>query len=146
MPNAMVVATVVNTSMNEAAFRQHVVEQLRSNNGSLLNQLADADGDANVVTAVLSVDKFLAYLIGRFPKAVDAAISSGNLADGAALAEQLERSVVTDGMNEIEFMDYMLNRIEAGEIEPFARLSEEELQAMEDERIGEDFSRYPFLY
>jgi hypothetical protein len=146
MPNAMVVATVVNTSMNEAAFRQHVVEQLRNNNGSLLNQLADADGDANVVTAVLSVDKFLAYLIGRFPKAVDAAISSGNMADGAALAERLESSVATNDMNEIEFMDYMLNRIEAGEIEPFARLSEEELQAMEDERIGEDFSRYPFLY
>jgi hypothetical protein len=146
MPNAMVVATVVNTSMNEAAFRQHVVEQLRNNNGSLLNQLADADGDANVVTAVLSVDKFLAYLIGRFPKAVDAAISSGNRADGAALAERLESSVATNDMNEIEFMDYMLNRIEAGEIEPFALLSEEELQAMEDERIGEDFSRYPFLY
>ena len=67
MSTAMVVATIVNTNMSEAGFRQHVVEQLRVNDRSLLDKLADADGDANVVTAVLNVDEFLAYLIRRFP-------------------------------------------------------------------------------
>ena len=144
MSTAVVVATIVNTNMSEAGFRQHVVEQLRLNERSLRDRLADADGDANVVTAVLNVDEFLAYLIRHFPKAVDAAISTGDMLDRTATAEQIETSVDTAKMSEGEFMDYMLNQLEAGEIEPIVRFSDEEWE--DDGDIGEDFSRYPFFY
>ena len=144
MPTAVVVATIVNTNMSEAGFRQHVVEQLRVNDRSLLDRLADTDGDANVVTTVLNVDEFLAYLIRRFPKAVDAAISSGDMPDNVASAKRFETSVDTGKMSEGEFMDYMLKQLEAGEIEPIVRFSDEEWE--DDGDIGEDISRYPFLY
>jgi hypothetical protein len=144
MSTAVVVATIVNTNMSEAGFRQHVVEQLRVNERSLRDRLADADDDANVVTAVLNVDEFLAYLIRRFPKAVDAAISTGDMLDSAAMAERIETSVDTAKMSEGEFMDYMLKQLEAGEVEPIVRFSDEDWE--DDGDIGEDFSRYPFFY
>src|SRR5687768_16591559 len=134
MANAVVVATIVNTTMSEAGFRQHMVEQLRDNERSLLDKLADADGDANVVTAVLNVDEFLAYLIRSFPKTVDAAFSNAaNATLESAAPELLEASVdspVADAvdavvdtakMSEGEFMDYVLAQLEAGEIPPMVR-------------------------
>ena len=147
MSTAVVVATIVNTNMSEAGFRQHVVEQLRLNERSLRDRLADADGDANVVTAVLNVDEFLAYLIRHFPKAVDAAISTGDMLDSdatAAIESGIDTAIDTGKMSEGEFMDYMLNQLEAGEIEPIVRFSDEEWE--DDGDIGEDFSRYPFFY
>jgi hypothetical protein len=142
MPTSVVVATIVNTNMSEAGFRQHVGDQLRVNDRSLLDKLAAADGDANVVTTVLNVDEFLAYLIRRFPKAVDAAISTGEILDGAAA--QNGAAVDTAKMSEGEFMDSMLKQLEAGEIEPIVRFSDEEWE--DDGDIGEDISRYPFFY
>ena len=148
MPTAVVVATVVNTNMSETAFRHHVDEQLRTNERSLLDTLADADGDADVVTAVLNVDEFLAYLIQRFPNAVDAAMANGDTPERVAQAP--DTSVVTDEMGELEFMEHVLGQLQAGEVEAAAPrgfpLSAEAWQAVEDEAIGEDFSRYPFLY
>jgi hypothetical protein len=144
MPTAVVVASIVNTSMSEAGFRQHMVEQLRVNDRSLLDRLADADGNADVVTTVLNVDEFLAYLIRRFPKAVDAAISNGDMLAGAATAERTETSVDTAKMSEGEFMNYVLKQLESGEIEPTVRFSDEDWQ--DDGDIGEDISRYPFFY
>jgi hypothetical protein len=145
MPTAVVVATIVNTSMSQAGFRQHVVEQLRVNDRNLLAKLADADGDANVVTEVLNVDEFLAYLIRRFPTAVDAAMVSGDMLEDAATVARVEDTRVdTAKMSEGEFMDYMLQQLEAGEIEPLVRFSDQEWE--DDGDIGEDFSRYPFLY
>src|SRR5688500_5943866 len=104
MSTAVVVATIVNTSMSEAGFRQHVVEQLRVNDRSLRDRLADADDNANVVTAVLNIDEFLAYLIRRFPKAVDTAISSEDMLESALTAQRAESSVDTAKMSEGEFM------------------------------------------
>jgi hypothetical protein len=144
MPTSVVVATIVNTNMSEASFRQHMGDQLRVNDRSLLDKLAAADGDANVVTAVLNVDEFLAHLIRRFPKVVDAAISTGEMPESAAAAERLETSVDTAKMSEGEFMDYMLKQLDAGEIEPIVRFSDEDWE--DDGDIGEDISRYPFFY
>jgi hypothetical protein len=152
MPTALVVATIVNTNMSEAGFRQHVVEQLQANERGLLDKLADADGDANVVTTVLNVDELLAYLIRRFPKAVDAAIATQEAPEAAATANGLERSVESAQaaqidpakLSEGEFMDYMLNQLDAGEIEPVVRFSDGDWD--DDEEIGEDFSRHPFFY
>ena len=156
MPTAVVVATIVNTNMSEAGFRQHMVEQLRVNDRSLLDRLADADGEANVVTAVLNVEELLAYLIRRFPKAVDAAISTGEFAGeyaGDVLEDVVEdvtweTQVDTAKMSEGEFMDYMLQQLEAGEIEPMVYFSRAELEENwdDDGDIGEDMARHPFYY
>lgn len=144
MPTAVVVATIVNTNMSAAGFHQHVGEQLRVNDRSLLDRLADADGDANVVTTVLNVDEFLAYLIRRFPKAVDAAISTGEKSTSAVPTELVDGTTVTAKLNEGEFMDYMLQQLETGAIEPLVRFSDEDWE--DDGDIGEDISRYPFYY
>jgi hypothetical protein len=144
MSTAVVVATIVNTNLSEAGFRQHVVDQLRVNDRSLMDRLADADGDAHVVTAVLNVDEFLAYLIQRFPKAVDAAIATDK---GAGT------SVDTSKMSEGEFMDFMLRQLDSGNVEPLARFDDSKWNDRkwddgwdEDGDIGEDISRYPFFY
>jgi hypothetical protein len=47
-------------------------------------------------------------------------------------------------MSEGEFMNYVLNQLETGEIEPVARFSDDDWE--DDGDIGEDFSRHPFLY
>jgi hypothetical protein len=149
MPTAVVVATIVNTNMSEAGFRQHMVEQLRVNDRKLLDRLSDADGDADVVTAVFNVDEFLSYLIRRFPKAVDAAITTGETVESPAATEEVEAARIdTATMSEGEFMDYMLKQLETGEIEPAVHFSADQWDDhWEDEGdIGEDFSRYPFFY
>jgi len=148
MATAMVVATIVNTTMSEAGFRQHMVEQLRVNNRSLLDKLADADDDADVVTAVLNVDEFLTYMIRRFPTTVDTAFSSDSSLESAPATNEIEGGVDLKAMSEGEFMDFMLTQIESGKVEPLVRFSEHEWDdGMDDEGdIGEDISRYPFFY
>jgi hypothetical protein len=152
MPTAVVVATIVNTNMSEAGFRQHVVEQLRDNDRSLQDRLADADRDANVVTAVLNVDEFLAYLIRRFPKAVDAAFATGDVLESATTVveeKEMATGVDTAKMSEGEFMNYMLGQLETGKAEPLVRFSEVDFSNVDwddDGDIGEDISRYPFFY
>ena len=149
MSTAVVVATIVNTNMSEAGFRQHVVEQLRVNERSLRDRLADADGDANVVTAVLNVDEFLAYLIRRFPKAVDAAISTEDMFEQTVAGEPLQAAATdTAKMSEGEFMDYMLQQLDSGKVEPTVRFAEgwQDGGWDDDGDIGEDVSRYPFFY
>jgi hypothetical protein len=152
MATAMVVATIVNTTMSEAGFRQHMVEQLRVNNRSLLDKLADADDDADVVTAVLNVDEFLAYLIRRFPTTVDTAFANDSSLESAPATKEIEGSVDLKAMSEGEFMDFMLTQIESGKVEPLVKFSEHEWDNgidddMDDEGdIGEDISHYPFFY
>jgi len=144
MSTAVVVATIVNTNMSKSGFRQHVVEQLRDNDRSLRDRLADADDDANVVTAVLNIDELLTYLIRRFPKAVDAVISTGEKPDSAATADGIASSVDTAKMSEGEFMNFVFDQLESGEIEPMVHFPADHWD--DDEEIGEDFSRFPFYY
>jgi len=157
MSTAVVVATIVNTNMSEAGFRQHVVEQLRDNERSLRDRLADADGDANVVTAVINVDEFLAYLIRQFPKAVDAAISTSDTLEQPAQQDQAATvdaaqmdagRLDTAKMSEGEFMDFMLQQLDSGTVEPVVRFSENDWESDwdDDGDIGEDFARHPFYY
>jgi hypothetical protein len=56
-------------------------------------------------------------------------------------------------MSEIEFMDSVLETLRksrhqppASSQQPLTRLTEEQLAEIENERPGEDFSYYPFLY
>lgn len=142
MATAVVLATIVNTNMSVADFHRHVVEQLRDNDRSLMDKLADADDDAKVVTAVLNVDEFLAYMVRRFPHAVDTAIVTNDQPEPAAV--ELAQPVDTSKMSEGEFMDYILMQLESGAIEPMVHFPDDYWE--EDEAIGEDISQHPFLY
>jgi hypothetical protein len=49
-------------------------------------------------------------------------------------------------MSEGEWMDYVLQQMRTGEQAPYGQLSDADLEAIEEEHIGEHFCRYPFLY
>ena len=49
-------------------------------------------------------------------------------------------------MTEGELMAYVLHQICTGQWVLTARFTDADLEAFEEERIGEHFSRYPFLY
>lgn len=49
-------------------------------------------------------------------------------------------------MTEAELMAYVLHQICIGQWVLTARFTDADLEAFEEERIGEHFSRYPFLY
>jgi hypothetical protein len=164
MPTEVVVATLVKTRLSEAGFRQLMVEQLQVNDRILRNRLADADGGANVVTAVLNVDDFLNYLMLRFPTAVDAPAAGGETTEGVATAAPMESAVDvpvnaavnpadsstsnsaidTAKMSEGEFMNYMFDQLESGAVEARVHFPADHWD--DDEEIGEDFSRFPFYY
>ncbi|MCB0184473.1 MAG: hypothetical protein KDE31_09415 [Caldilineaceae bacterium] len=49
-------------------------------------------------------------------------------------------------MTEGEFMTYILHQFRTGQRVPVVSFTEEELETMAEEPIGEHFARYPFLY
>lgn len=49
-------------------------------------------------------------------------------------------------MDELAFMAYILEQLVTGQRQSQISFTEEEREAMEEEHIGEDVSRYPFLY
>lgn len=51
-----------------------------------------------------------------------------------------------EALSEGEYMDYVLAQIRLGQRQPYSRLTDADLEAMEEEHIGEEFCRYPFLY
>lgn len=51
-----------------------------------------------------------------------------------------------EAMSEGEFMEYVLEQLRNGQRQPYSTLTDADLEAIEEEHIGEDFSRYPFLY
>jgi len=59
-------------------------------------------------------------------------------------------TVVTNDMDEVDFMNFTLEQLrqENGTtgVNSMGHFSDEALAAMEEEAIGEDFARYPFLY
>lgn len=59
---------------------------------------------------------------------------------------ELSITGTVDAMGELAFMEYILEQLLTGRRQPLIRFTEEEREAIEEERIGEDVSRYPFLY
>jgi hypothetical protein len=43
-------------------------------------------------------------------------------------------------------MDYVLEQLRTGQRQPYSTFTDADLEAIEEEQIGEEFSRYPFLY
>lgn len=147
MTTAVVVATVVETNMSEAAFRNAVLEQIRDNEQNLLATLAGADEEANIVTAILSVEEFMKYMLQRFPRPADTASPAEEHPTASRSAQTpVKTTVLGEGMSEVDFMNHILDQVEAGTRLPTVRFNDDELQALDDEAIGEDFARHPFLY
>lgn len=51
-----------------------------------------------------------------------------------------------DSIDDPGFMDHVLDQLRTGQRQPLVRFTETDLEAMEEERIGEDFTQFPFLY
>ena len=51
-----------------------------------------------------------------------------------------------EAMEEGTYMEYVLEQLRNGQRQPYSTLTDADLEAIEEEHIGEDFSRYPFLY
>jgi hypothetical protein len=74
--------------------------------------------------------------------------------EGYGVGLQLRKvDAAPEEMSEIEYMDYVLETLRtpshqppATSHQPITRLTEEQLAEIENERPGEDFSFYPFLY
>lgn len=49
-------------------------------------------------------------------------------------------------MSELAFLEHVLGQLLTGQRSPVIRLTDEALEAIEDERIGDHFLQYPFLY
>jgi hypothetical protein len=138
MANAVVVATVVQTNMSDAAFRQAVLDQIRDSERDLRATLADRDGEANVVTAILDVDEFMKYMLQRFPRPADTA--------PAPHESKPRTTVLTETMSEVDFMNHILDQAQAGLRQTTVHFDEADYDALDDEIPGEDFARNPFLY
>jgi hypothetical protein len=141
MTTAVVVATVVTTDLSETICKDRLLEQLRRNDSDLRASLTGEDQGASVVTAILNVEEFMEYVqewsqhkANRNGKAFDAGSSAGST------------EVITDGMDELAFMEHTLQQLRNTQTKSFIALSDEDLARMEEEEVGEDISRYPFQY
>jgi len=146
MTTAVVVTSIVTTNLGEARFVDHLLEQIRRNDRDLLNKLNKVDGDARVVTAILNVSEFMSYAQDYLRDCEEAAPTQVAYANGASQLDANKTTVVTADMDELDFMSYTLDHLRQESRPVSAKLTDEALEAMEEEWIGEDFSRQPFLY
>jgi len=153
MTTAVVVTSIVTTNLGEARFVDHILEQIRRNDRDLLNRLNKVDGDARVVTAILNVGEFMTYAQEVLREREGVVTADWDFSEPAQ-AEPTESSdqpvskttVVTAHMNELEFMDYTLGQLRQDNAPSLVTISDQALDEIEEERIGEEFSQSPFLY
>lgn len=169
MTTAVVVTTVVTTNVSENEFKLRALDQIRHNDRSLLDSLQMAGIDARVVTAIMDVEEFMDYVRERDDRnrqnsvPIDAngdgrngAVQNGAVNGNGAQPHPTETAsdpaapykttVVTDEMSEADFMNHTLQQLRNGHQRSLVEASDDALCEMEDEEIGEHFSRYPFQY
>lgn len=146
MSTAMVIATVVTavitTDVDVEEVKTCTLEQIRNNDQGLLERLLDRGVEANVTTAILNIEEFLEYLHLRQRKRIVPTPAQPAIPP----AENAETVVVTENMGELDFMEYTFQQLQNGDQKPTVTFNAEALAAMEDEQIGEEFARQPFLY
>jgi hypothetical protein len=139
MATAVVVATVVTTDLSEASCKDRLLAQIRRNDSDLRAQLSNEDTNANVVTAILNIEEFMEY-------AREWSQRKGKTNGVGVEQEIAETTVVSDGMDEFEFMEHALQQLRQNGTNHFVVLDDAMLAAMEEETPGEDLSRFPFRY
>lgn len=80
--------------------------------------------------------EWYAYLEGHRSGRIAAAILVGPATEPHAPVQ----------MSEIEFLEYTYRHLRTGTVSPTVHLTDAALCAMEDEHIGADFCRRPYLY
>lgn len=148
MSTAMVITTVITSDVDVEKVKTLTLEQIRNNDQGLINNLMDRGVDARITTAILNIDEFLDYIRIRRRKEPSKTLAkpSRTKARVEAVAPQVNTVVVTDNMSELEFMEYTLQQINNGKHATGVKMNQETLAVMEEEPIGESFSRQPFLY
>lgn len=141
MAISVVVATVVQTNMSEAALRTAVLDQVRNHERDLSACLADRGEEANVVTAILNVEEFMKYMLQRLPRPADAAPAPKSEVKPKHLT-----TVEPNAMSELDFMNAILDEMQAGTRQPTVHLTEADYQALEDETPGAHLGQHPYLY
>ena len=64
----------------------------------------------------------------------------------ASMKDQTEFMImIGEDMSEGDFMNYTVDNLRSGRL-TMQRLTDEQMREIEDERIGDDFSQYPFYY
>ncbi|HMN28884.1 MAG TPA: hypothetical protein PKE45_12105 [Caldilineaceae bacterium] len=129
MTTAVVVTTIVSHDSSETSIVDQLFEQICAKDRDLRNALAKLGLDARVTSAIV------------------------NIGDGINQESLIPRQAETPAaqttsaeMDELEFMDYLLEQIQQGGAPRYARLNNDELSAMADEKVGEHLSQNPFLY
>jgi len=146
MTTAVVVTSIVTTNLGEARFVDHLLKQIRRNDKQLLNKLNAVDGDARIVTAILNVGEFMSYAQEYLRNREEAVVTQAKPLNGISKPDAHKTTVVTADMDELEFMAYTLEQLRQGSPPTSVKLGAEALEAIEEEKIGEDFSCQPFVY
>lgn len=139
MTTAVVVTTIVTHNSSEAQFLDHVLEQIRNNDRDLLDTLDRLGLDGRVTSAILNVGDFLHYAHQWLRQRGEEAPATQ--ANGGAPTQ-----VCTENMSEAEFMEFILEELDANQQPAYARLTAADLAAMEEEAVGAHLSQHPFLY
>jgi len=147
MSTAMVIATVITSDVDVEKVKTLTLEQIRNNDQGLINNLLDRGVDACITTAILNIDEFLDYIRIRRRKGSSKTLARSDKTEAVVEAVTNQaNTVVTDNMSELEFMEYTLQQINNGKHKAVVNFNQETLAVMEEEPIGESFSRQPFLY
>ncbi len=137
MSTTMVITTVVTTDveieMDVEKVKQSAFDHVRNHEQTLVKKLTDQGVEAQVTTAIFDVNQLLDYLRLRRQAEREQAATPSVAVDPAS-------------MSEWEFVAYTLQQQATGTEKPTVSLSAEALVAIEEEQIGEELSRYPFLY
>lgn len=145
MSTTMVITTVVTADvemeMDVEKVKQYAFDHVRNREEALIRELTDQGVDAQVKTALLDVNQLLDMIRQR-----QATERRQKQAKPVSTATAATAAVDTDAMSEWEFVEYTLQQMAAGEQQATIPFSDEELAAIEEEVIGAEFSRYPFLY
>jgi hypothetical protein len=139
MTTAVVVTTIVTDKGSEASLKEQIFEQIRKNEKDLRAKVHHLDVEARVHSAVFNLADFLNYAqtwAQPREEAPDPATTNGHSVTSNHQAE----------LSEAYLMDQALEEIRQGQQPILAALTVEELAALEDEKIGEEFSSRPFLY
>lgn len=140
MPTTMVITTVITADLDVEVdverVKNYTAAYVRSREQHLVSKLTDQGVEAQVTTSILDINQLLDYL--RLHR--QAAHVSPTAQPTAAPA------LDPAAMSEADFLAFTLQHLRTGDRAPDVHLSDAALAALEDEQIGEEFSRMPFLY
>lgn len=147
MPTTMVITTVITADLDVGVdverVKNYTAAYVRNREQHLVSKLTDQGVEAQVTTSILDINQLLDYLrLHRQEAPVAPAAQATATQPTVAMAPALEPGA----MSEADFLAFTLQQLRTGDQAPTVHFSDAALAALEDEQIGEEFSRTPFLY